>query len=187
MLIGLLVAVLVLSLGLVLSIRYLRESRGWHLIDSTPYTACVLLVGISGSTLMLGGLALWLRRKQHPRLAAVPVLLWSLLLAGTAVLTTFSLALSDVTAYAVPSPSGVHAVIIREMRGFSLSSSYEADPRVNRFFYAEQDNGFIYFHDGGTKLSVEWPSENEAVVSANNEGHRSPPGNPDGRIIVTFD
>ncbi len=88
------------------------------------------------------------------------------------------------------SPSGSHQVAVFE--GGFIDAYYEACPVKYRFFYEEQDNGYVSFFDfwGGADIEVEWESETCAkvyIITGDEELSPDEGSNENGIIIVTFD
>ena len=86
------------------------------------------------------------------------------------------------------SPAGKNQVVI--LQGGFIDAVYYAYPVEFKWFYKEQENGYVSKHDdwGGAEISIDWVNDNKAIVRVISEFAIANEGtNPNDEIVVEFD
>jgi hypothetical protein len=160
------------------------------------YNGALLWVCYVSFIVLLMGLAVWLcgrlqKRKVRKALASVAcallILVWSYLCLAFVLIeghtgttsTDAGSILANRDRWVHTSPEGTNRIVV-----FHASTWIFAYPMRNRWIYKEVKNGTGWWEEIEDGYTVEWPSEQQAVVTV--EGENPSAVNGENQIIVDF-
>ena len=166
------------------------------------YNETLLWTCLGSFIVLIVGLTVWLCRHVYKRKASMAsTVAGCVLLSLLGVIVHFAIIFFSVMAghtatdagsisgnkhYMHTSPEETNQFVIM-FTGMDEEAIY-AYPMLNRWIYKEVNNGFIWeAHVHEDEYTVEWPSEQLAIVTVQRENTETVVGeNPDSRIIVDF-